>query len=183
MSRPALRTVARPCALAVAAVVLLAGCAGNPAIQTAQTPSPSVSVSTTPPETPSPTVSIASPSPSLSPDTPTEPSANPAEPGRLDAVALMSLAGTDASTGNVVLGGFVVGVVESGGSCIYALTRAGVEAVQRTTEGTSNVDNTSCGSVDIPATGLASGTYDATLTYENSQGRTTSEPLSVEVSS
>jgi hypothetical protein len=95
----------------------------------------------------------------------------------------MSLAGTDASTGNIVLGGFVIGVVESGGNCTFAILRGTSEVLARTTTGQSNSDTTSCGSVEIARGEVASGSYTATLTYVNASGRTTSEPMPVEVSS
>jgi hypothetical protein len=95
----------------------------------------------------------------------------------------MSLAGTDSTTGTVVLGGFVIGVVESGGNCTFTLLRGSSEVLARTTTGQSNSDNTSCGSVEIARADVPNGSYTATLTYANSSGRTTSEPMPVEVSS
>jgi hypothetical protein len=95
----------------------------------------------------------------------------------------MSLAGTDASTGNVVLGGFVIGVVESGGNCTFAVLRGTVEVVARSTTGQSNSDTTSCGSIEIARGEVPGGSYTATLTYVNASGRATSEPMPLEVSS
>lgn len=89
----------------------------------------------------------------------------------------------DSSTGNLIVGGFVTGVLEDDRECAFtaAPTNGGPGIVVRTT-GVANVDNTSCGSTTIPASQLSSGTYEVTLTYRNTAGRVTSTPLAVEVS-
>lgn len=81
------------------------------------------------------------------------------------------------------MGGFVTGIIEDNGDCTFTANPAsgGPSLVARTT-GVANVDNTSCGSTTIPASQLASGTYDVVLTYRSDKGTVASAPLAVKVS-
>jgi len=165
-------------------VALTSGCFGTPGIvatsdaeQTATAP-PTLTAEATPTGgAPSPTPRVTDPTPVTTP----EPDQGSDEPVVLDATALVSLAGVDPSTGAVVVGGFVSGIVETGGICTFRITRNSTEVLSRSTTGTSNADNTSCGSVEIPSGQLAAGLYAATLTYENARGRAVSSPAPLEV--
>lgn len=95
----------------------------------------------------------------------------------------MSLATVDSSTGDLLVGGFVAGVIEDDGACTFTATptNGGTSLVARTT-GLANVDNTSCGSTTIPAAQLSPGTYAVVLSYRNGKGTVTSPALTVKVS-
>lgn len=167
-------------AAAMAALMSLAGCSGAPAdpivSEPAPTPSPRPSATAMPSASVSPAVT-PSPKPTA------QPSAAPAEPGVLDAWPLISLSGIDPASGNALLGGFVVGIVESGGTCTYVITRDGSEVLRRSTNGESNKDDTTCGAVELSRAELGAGSYRVTLIYDNAIGRATSDPVSLEVPS
>jgi hypothetical protein len=95
----------------------------------------------------------------------------------------VTIATVDTSSGGLVVGGFVTGVLEDDGDCTFTATPAnGSPALVARTTGLANVDNTSCGSTTIPANQLSSGTYKVVLTYRNHNGMVASAPLAVEVS-
>lgn len=81
------------------------------------------------------------------------------------------------------MGGFVAGIVESGGTCTYIVNRGDTEVARRSLSGTSNADSTSCGSTEVPAPEVGSGSFTVTLVYENSVGRTVSPAMTLEVPS
>lgn len=167
-------------AAALGLAVLASGCTSVPEINASQ-PGPSPVVT----HSPSPILDdVASPSPSPTPEpiVTITPEA-PAEPATLDALALLTLAGVDPGTGNVVMGGFVAGIVESGGTCTYIVNRGDTEVARRSLSGTSNADSTSCGSTEVPAPEVGSGSFTVTLVYENSVGRTVSPAMTLEVPS
>jgi len=133
------------------------------------TPSTAPTERTTP--TPAPDPTTTKPGPSTS-------------PAKLDAVASLSRASIDPSTGDLLLGGFVVGVFEDGGTCIFtASPSSGAVPLVVTTTGVANVDSTSCGSTSLPKDRIQAGTYTVVLTYQNGNGATTSAPMTVKVTS
>lgn len=100
----------------------------------------------------------------------------------LDAVASLSRATIDPDSGDLLLGGFVSGLFEDGGDCLYEVTGSGgTKPLSVHTTGVANVDTTSCGSTSIPRDQLRAGTYTVELTYQNGNGATTSDPMTVTV--
>ncbi len=137
----------------------------------------------TPSATPSTTPNSSSPAPSVDPGITGQPSSPPSVPTLKGASAQVSLAAVDPSTGGLIVGGFVTGVLEDGGECTFAVTppSGGAPQLVRTT-GIANVDSTSCGTALIDASQVTSGTYTVVLTYRNHEGQVASAPSTVEVS-
>ncbi|WP_346619992.1 hypothetical protein [Blastococcus montanus] len=74
--------------------------------------------------------------------------------------------GWDPGPGDVVAGGSISEVIESGGTCTLTLTRDGV-VVSGSAEATPDATTTSCGDVRAGGSDLTSGTWDAVLAYES----------------
>ena len=138
-----------------------------------------------------PPSSLASPTSSIGPSTTApEPSESPQSetpeaPAKSPLVAYpeITIASLDSLTGNFVVGGYVTGIVEIGGSCTFIVTNEDTKAeVMARTTGVDNSDSTSCGSVDIAGDKIPNGKYSVVLEYANSAGSASSDPLSVEVS-
>lgn len=177
-----------------ATTVAMSGCTGSPDLVT--TPSGTTAptaTATAATATPSPSASATTPSPTPSAggqtDQPSEPpqtdppKTTPATP-QLDATASISIATVDPGTGDLVVGGYVTGVFEDGGTCIFTVTPAsGGTPLVATTTGAANVDNTSCGSTSFPSDRFGAGTYSVVLKYQNSKGSTESAPTSMKATS
>lgn len=102
---------------------------------------------------------------------------------KLDATAVLTISAVDTITGDVIVGGYVRGVIEANGTCLYSLTNTSSgSAVTVKTTGVDNADTTSCGSTAIPAAKVPSGKYAVVLTYTNATGSTSSSPVDLEVS-
>lgn len=172
--------------------ILLSACSGSegsePAtVSTNVTTMPEATVSASPvtPSTsePAPTASPADESPTVSPANET-PSArvdgSPAEDRSL--TPKLTLASVDPNSGDVLVGGYVAGLVEAGGTCDFILTResTGIEIVVSTTS-VDNVDTTSCGSAVVKANRVVSGTYSLILKYTHKGGYASSAPVQIEV--
>lgn len=99
----------------------------------------------------------------------------------LDASAFVTLATADPNGEGFLVGGFVSGVAEDGGTCNFELTSASGNIVSEERMGIENNGSTSCGSSPIPSERLAPGDYTVTLRYSNSRGEVTSEPVEVTV--
>jgi hypothetical protein len=78
----------------------------------------------------------------------------------------MTFVSSDA-TGQVTAGGFVSGVIETGGTCTLSLTR-GSAVVTDQTAATPDSSTTQCGDLSIAAAKLTAGTWEATLSYSSS---------------
>jgi len=175
--------------LGIVAMLATSGCSSSDPQPDAMVTAP-VSKSAVP-SPPTPTADTASPSPSPSPSAATtdEPgdspdTSAPAPVPSLPAVASLTRATIDPNTGDLLLGGFVDGIFEDGGDCIYTITgSAGGAPLSVQTTGVANVDTTSCGSTYIPRDQLRVGTYTVVLTYQNDRGATTSDPMTVKVNS
>lgn len=80
----------------------------------------------------------------------------------------------------VEVGGFVSGVIESGGICRVTLTRMGtVVTAERAAE--ADVGTTSCGSTRIADPRLTPGTWTMVLSYRSSTSTGTAHPVTIEV--
>lgn len=84
------------------------------------------------------------------------------------------------SSSELLVNGFVSGVVEDGGTCTLTLTK-GSAKVSQTKIGAANASNTTCGQITIPLSSLPSGTWQAILSYGSptSHGSSASESITV----
>jgi hypothetical protein len=153
----------RETALVVAALVgavALVGCVGP-------TPEPSATTSIVP--------STGSP-------VPDDPSTIPPKPTASGIVPAVTVAGVDVDGMHVSASGFVAGVVEDGGVCVFTFTSASGQTATATSAGIQNVDTTSCGVVQVPLTDFARGTWSVVLNYTPlASGDFTSEPIELEI--
>lgn len=139
--------------------------------------------------TPTVTASSPSPAPTDATDEPVSPSEpvpttgapEPSEPTIPGASAALTLATVDGSTGDILVGGFVSGVLEDGGACTFTVTaKTGGASALAETVGSGNVDSTTCGSAVVEPP--AAGPWTVVLTYKNSQGSVSSTPVDVDAS-
>lgn len=100
-----------------------------------------------------------------------------------DAAAYLAIAQLDDGGQTVTLSGYVLGIVESGGSCEFRLEPSSGDTIVKTHEAIADRSTTSCGGVEIDATSLASGTWSATVSYTSSGITTpvTSTPESIDI--
>ena len=113
--------------------------------------------------------------------TPSQPPA-PSDPVASEPTAVVSIAAVDVDGEHVTVGGFVTGLAEDGGSCLFILTSEITNArVDASTTGIENVTTTSCGSTQVAVADLSRGPWQVVLEYRSDQLETTSEPLAVEV--
>lgn len=148
-------------------------------VTSASPDAPAATTLTTPPHT----ASAAIPSRSSSPGRLASPSASPqtgGTRGTAQAQAVITGAAPSADGKSYELSGVVVGVIEDGGSCVFTLSRAGVD-VTRSQSGLADAAGTSCGSVSVPRTDLSPGAWSATLTYTGSAGVVASSAADVTV--
>jgi hypothetical protein len=96
---------------------------------------------------------------------------------RVDVV--LTYAAFDAASGAVQANGFAAGVIENGGTCTLTLTRDGKE-VTATSTAEADASTTSCGLLET-TDGLASGTWDAVLTYSSDDAHGKSGAMEVTV--
>lgn len=98
---------------------------------------------------------------------------NPADVATDTATASLGMVVTYASvekaTGDVVIGAYVAGLVENGGTCSVVLTKGGA-APHATSQGAASASTTSCGELRIPASSVGPGTWQANLTYSSPAG-------------
>lgn len=180
-------TPARRAALIVAVAVLVAGVAagavwsaskreaadtgaGTPSASASASPSASATPTQTPDETPS-----AEPTQAPAEEGPADPDAS----GRTAVTVQVTFAGWQEAAATVEVGGYA-DVIESDGRCVLALTQAGT-TVTREVAALPDATTTSCGTLSVPGTDLAPGTWTATLSYESTTATGTSEPLTIEV--
>lgn len=145
----------------------------SPTITVSPSPSPSKSLS------PTPTPTEGDPGPTAEPtDEPFNPAASSTIPG---ASAVLTLANWDASAGTVLVGGFVSGVMEDGGTCLFTVTASDTSDTRSVqTQGAFNVDSTTCGSHDVEVPNSQTGQFRVRLVYSNSAGTAMSDAITVE---
>ncbi|WP_431279733.1 hypothetical protein [Leifsonia poae] len=126
-------------------------------------------------ETPSPSGSATQ---SISSPTSATPSGTPTPTPVIEPVLVV--ASVDVDGKNVSASGYVQGVVEDGGSCVFSYEREGA-TVTADHEGAADRMTTSCGLVQSPIDEFVRGTWNLTLSYAT-QGKTyTSQPTTVEI--
>lgn len=99
---------------------------------------------------------------------------------RSDLVVVTTYAGWSADTAAVEVGGYVEGLVESGGECELTLTRNG-RSVEGRGEAFPDAATTSCEGIVVPGGSLGPGTWEAVLRYSSSAYSGQSTPFSVDV--
>lgn len=167
--------------------LIVASLAFGVAVARAMSGGPGADIAAPPVTTPavSPSAEVA-PTPSQEPTSPTrspEPTIVPRGEASLEGAApVVSIATIDPWGERILVGGFVAGVVEDGGTCVFTVTATDTGAhAQATTPGLLNVDSTSCGSVEIkPPPASETRTYTVTLEYSNVTGTASSASVTVE---
>lgn len=93
---------------------------------------------------------------------------------------VMTYSGWNASARKVMVGGYVTGVIESGGTCTVTLTHAGARV---TASGPARPDasTTACGALTVPGSSLTSGTWKAVLSYASKASAGTSSAVDIDV--
>lgn len=122
---------------------------------------------------PAPRETTASPTPSATASEAPVPVAEP--------TAVVTIATIDVDGLNVTLAGMVTLVDEDGGTCIFVATSTDGSTVERESEGSANVNSTSCGSVQVPADEFARGSWEVVMRYASEQLELTSDPLQMEI--
>jgi hypothetical protein len=170
----------------IVAMLAISGCSGSDPKPDVTPPPVTVTVTATP----SPTTTSPSPVESTTPVAPSQaagiPTASPKppasqDPHTLNASALITLATVDPDSGGLLLGGFVSGVAEDGGSCVYIVTPGSGNAFTIAKSGVANNGSTSCGSTTVPASRVPAGFYTVVLRYSDARGQVESDAVKVEV--
>jgi|GEM_PF-1658759 len=131
----------------------------------------------TPPVTQDPHPSFPAGIPTADPVPPSDDAPAP----HVDLSPRLTIATYDTSAGGWLVGGFVSGVVEDGGECMFTVTGADGSEFVAQTVGVENVGTTSCGSTAIPAADVPSGEYSIVLRYVSDRGEARSDAVSVRV--
>lgn len=98
------------------------------------------------------------------------------------ASSVVTLASLDPQAGTIVVGGFVTGVLEDGGACVFTvLANDTGDTREVRTEGAVNVDSTTCGSRELEKPHSPTNDYSVTLEYTSSLGTARSAAVVVEV--
>lgn len=103
------------------------------------------------------------------------------EPTVTGVEASMVIASVDVDAQNATVSGYVSGVVEEGGDCVFVLTPSGGQPVSRTVAGKADRDTTSC-ATQVPVSDLRRGSWSVVLTYTDRAGASVaSSPMALEV--
>jgi hypothetical protein len=100
----------------------------------------------------------------------------PTAGGKVNVVITQAGWGTSGTAAEV--SGFVSGVIEDGGTCRVTMTHDG-ETVTAEREGLADATTTACGVIEIGDPDMASGWWDAVLSYESPTSSGESEPVAV----
>lgn len=104
-----------------------------------------------------------------------------ATPTPLPVEAVMVIASVDMDGANVSVSGYVAGVIEEAGSCVYVLSN-GNDEVRVPSEGAADRSQTSCGTVQVPIGQVSRGSWTAALEYSSpTTPKVVSSPLTVEI--
>lgn len=161
-------------AVTVLAVAALAAGGATVALHARDSATPSAVVPSSTSSAAGTSVPVAQPA-AVSTATPSthSPLPNPADVATDTATASLGMvvtyASVEKSTGDVVIGAYVAGLVEDGGTCSVVLTRGGATP-HATSHGTASASTTSCGELRIPASSVGPGTWKANLTYASPAG-------------
>jgi glyoxylate carboligase len=95
--------------------------------------------------------------------------------------AVLVVVGVDVAGTSVLATGYVSGVIEDGGRCVFEFTHA-ADVVTIEQAGVADRMSTSCSSGQVPLERFDRGTWMAVLAYEGLSGETTtSEPIDLEI--
>ena len=95
-----------------------------------------------------------------------------------EVTVVITQAGWGTSGNAAEVSGFVSGVIEDGGTCRVAMTHDG-ETVTAEREALADATTTACGAIEIGDLEMASGWWDAVLSYESPTSSGQSEPVAV----
>jgi cytoskeletal protein RodZ len=153
----------------VVAVVGVGGATMALRAQDTQTPAAATSTSASPSAS-STTVPAAAPS-----STPVNPPPDP-EDVATDTVhadeagVQITYAGFDATSGGVIVGSVVTGLIEDGGTCSVVLSQ-GQRSAHAESAATADASSTSCGQMLVPESALNPGSWTATVSYASPAGQ------------
>lgn len=94
---------------------------------------------------------------------------------------VLVVASVDVDGKHVTASGYVQGVIEDGGACIFAFTREGSPAVRIQHEAVADRSTTSCGTVQPDIGQFTRGSWQVTLEYVADGKDSVSTPLALEV--
>lgn len=97
-----------------------------------------------------------------------------------DVAVTVTYSGWDDRAADVEVDGFVTGVVEQGGTCTLTLT-SGSSTVTEQHPAHADASTTQCGTVTVPGSRLAPGSWRAVLGYSSATSNGTSAPVPVTV--
>ncbi|MCW2637423.1 MAG: uncharacterized protein JWQ99_3790 [Blastococcus sp.] len=97
-----------------------------------------------------------------------------------DAPVSVTFYGWQAADRQLVVGGYVGGVVESDGTCTLTLTKGGAKVTERVSA-SPDAASTACGAVAVPGSRLAAGTWQAVLSYASGAHTGTAAAVAIEV--
>jgi hypothetical protein len=106
------------------------------------------------------------------------PSATPTPAPTIEAVLVV--ASVDVDGKHVSASGYIQGVIEDGGKCVFTYEREGA-TVTADHDGTADRMTTSCGLVQSPIEQFVRGTWNLTLSYDVHGKTYTSAPTTVEI--
>ncbi|ODA91029.1 hypothetical protein ATY41_07340 [Leifsonia xyli subsp. xyli] len=94
---------------------------------------------------------------------------------------VLVVASVDVDGKHVTASGYVQGVIEEGGTCVYTFTRSGSPAITVEREAVADRATTSCGTVHTDAAEFARGPWSVTLGYAAHGHDYRSAPVELEV--
>ena len=95
--------------------------------------------------------------------------------------AVIVVAGVDVDGLNVTVSGYIAGILEAGGECIYSFRGLSAET-SVTATGEPDRSVTSCGTSQVPIDQFTKGTWEITMSYTALDGTvTTSLPTALEI--
>ena len=97
-----------------------------------------------------------------------------------DAPVNVTFYGWDPTHQVVQVGGYVTGVIESGGTCTLTLTKDG-RSVTGNSQARPDATTTSCGAITVPGAQLSGGSWQAVLSYRSADhaGAAAAVPIQV----
>ena len=88
--------------------------------------------------------------------------------------------GWQADERQVLVGGYVAGIVEDGGTCTLTLTQGGTTVTEQV-QATADASSTACGAITVSGDRLAGGTWQAVLSYASGSHAGAAPAVPVEV--
>jgi hypothetical protein len=96
--------------------------------------------------------------------------------------AVVSIAGVDLDGKHVSVSGYVSGLIQDGGSCVFVATpKSGAAPITIPNTGIKNVMNTSCGTVQSPIANFSRGSWSVVLKYTSGKTSVSSGAVEMEI--